>query len=188
MLAVVEPRLTLIEHLPKSAVGAEIGVYAGDFSEMLLRRAAPRTLHLIDPWVSQPGDAYRHALYGANQLDQAGMDNLYRRVLQRFRKGIEEASVIVHRQRSVEALSQFADGHLDWIYIDGDHTLHAVLSDLHLARRKVKPGGFIAGDDYGLGGWWGDGVIAALHQFLAECDAKIVIHSVIGSQFLLRRL
>jgi hypothetical protein len=188
MLAVVEPRQTLVEHLPKGTVGAEIGVYAGDFSEMLLRRAAPRTLHLIDPWMSQSGEPYSRALYGANQRDQAGMDALYQRVLKRFAPRIEAKSVIIHRQRSDEALGQFADGELDWVYIDGDHTLNAVLSDLRLAHRKVKPGGFIAGDDYVMGGWWGDGVIAGLHQFLAESDAKMVIHSVIGSQFLLRRL
>ena len=46
MLAVVEPRRTLVEHLPKGTVGAEIGVFAGDFPEMFLRRAAPRTLHI----------------------------------------------------------------------------------------------------------------------------------------------
>ena len=188
MLAVVEPRRTLVEHLPKGTVGAEIGVFAGDFSELLLRRAAPRTLHLIDPWLSQSGETYRRALYGANQLDQAGMDALHQRVLKRFGQRIEEKSVIVHRQSSEEALSQFADGELDWVYIDGDHTLSAVLSDLRLTYQKVKRGGFIAGDDYLMGGWWGDGVVAALHQFLGECGAKIVIDCVIGSQFLLKRL
>src|SRR5579862_4063831 len=43
-------RENLVDFLPKGGVGVEIGVAAGDFSQVLLERAQPTRLHLIDPW------------------------------------------------------------------------------------------------------------------------------------------
>ena len=188
MLTVIDPRLTIVQHLPKNAIGAEIGVFAGDFSEILLRRAIPSKLHLVDPWISVPDEAYRDALYSGNRLDQAGMDQLHQSVVNRFRKEIEVETVVIHRERSEEALKALPDGQLDWIYLDGDHTFPVVLSDLRLAREKVRRGGYISGDDYGIGGWWGNGINNALHCFLAECEGRVLLDVVVGSQFLLRRL
>ena len=45
--------------------------------------------------------------------------------------------------------SRFADDSLDVVFIDGDHRYEAVLRDLRIARRIVKPGGAIAVHDYG---------------------------------------
>ena len=33
----------------------------------------------------------------------------------------------------------FADGHFDWVYIDGNHNEPFVGEDLALARKKVPP-------------------------------------------------
>jgi predicted O-methyltransferase YrrM len=38
---------------------------------------------------------------------------------------------------------------IDFLYIDADHTYAAVLADLDAWVPHVKPGGLIAGDDYG---------------------------------------
>jgi hypothetical protein len=54
---------------------------------------------------------------------------------------------------------------LDWAYIDGDHRYEAVLSDLELVHRKLKPGGLAAGDDYtNVTAWWKDGVPKAVNE------------------------
>ena len=45
-----DDREWLLKRLPKRSVCAEIGVYEGRFSELILRIARPRKLHLIDPW------------------------------------------------------------------------------------------------------------------------------------------
>ena len=42
--------------------------------------------------------------------------------------------------------------YFDWIYIDGNHTYEYVKQDLEGYRPKVKPGGYMAGDDYGTKG------------------------------------
>jgi hypothetical protein len=46
------------------------------------------------------------------------------------------------------AVSQFADGSLDIVFIDGDHSTPAVLRDIDVWWPKVAPGGILAGDDY----------------------------------------
>ena len=43
-------RQELLKILPKKSVGAEIGVYTGDFARRLFDTLEPRKLHLIDPW------------------------------------------------------------------------------------------------------------------------------------------
>ena len=41
-------RLAMIQELPPHSVGAEIGVYRGDFSEQILRNTQVAHLYLID--------------------------------------------------------------------------------------------------------------------------------------------
>jgi hypothetical protein len=50
----------------------------------------------------------------------------------------------------------------------------------------VKQHGLICGDDYSLGGWWGDGIVRAVHKFVSESPVKIEL--VLGSQFAIRKL
>ncbi|MEM6313782.1 MAG: class I SAM-dependent methyltransferase, partial [Planctomycetota bacterium] len=54
----------------------------------------------------------------------------------------------VIRARTIDAAAKIADESLDWIYIDGDHTLRGITIDLLALYDKVKPGGFIGGDDF----------------------------------------
>ena len=53
--------LTLI---PKGGVGAELGVWQGDFSARILQIAEPSRLHLIDPFESRNESRYADAWYG----------------------------------------------------------------------------------------------------------------------------
>lgn len=52
------------------------------------------------------------------------------------------------RMDSVEAAATFADQSLDFVYIDGDHSLKGCRRDLEAWWPKVRPGGVIAGHDY----------------------------------------
>jgi hypothetical protein len=176
-------RRRLLARLPKNAVCAEIGTWRGDFAQRILRSRRPRTLHLIDPWEYRDEDAYSSALFGGGADEGQGeMDAIYHSVLERFRDRIERGQVQVRRSRSVDAAAAFADGSLDWVYIDGDHTYEAVKADLEAYHRTVRPGGLLAGDDYGLPGWWGDGVTRAVDEFAANAQLTII-----GTQFLLEK-
>lgn len=63
---------------------------------------------------------------------------------------------------SLTAAAQFADGTLDFVYIDGAHDYDSVVADLAAWTPKVKPGGLIAGHDYNPGAW--PGVVRAVQE------------------------
>lgn len=166
--------------MPKGANCAEIGVWKGDGSKAILRHTRPKSLVLIDPWQSQK--TLEKARYG--KADESAMDQTYRSVLERFETEIAAGRVTVLRARSEEVWGDFPDGALDWVWLDGDHTYEAVTSDLAALARIVKPGGYIIGDDYTYG-WWGDGVIRAVDEFVTSGKGKL---EVIGSIFFRIRL
>jgi hypothetical protein len=178
-------RAALLRALPRGSVGMEIGVHVGDYSQQLLDSLAPRELHLVDPWELSTDPAYAQAWYGgAAKGGAAEMDARFAGVTRRFAREIAAGIVTVHRSYSSDALAGFPDGHFDWIYIDGNHTYEFVRQDLLLSERKIKPGGLIAGDDYGNPGWWEDGVTRAVDDFVRARGIRGF--EVIGDQFLIR--
>jgi hypothetical protein len=130
----VPNRTVLLEHFPKNAVVAEVGVDEGRYSEKILAIAKPRVLHLIDPWDSKR--------YGEGKMKVVG---------DRFKSRIESGQVVVHRGRCADVLKEFNDDYFDWVYLDASHRYRETLEELELCRLKVKRGGLIAGHDYAAG-------------------------------------
>jgi methyltransferase family protein len=176
----------VLRKMPRKAVCAEIGVFSGDFSARILTATCPRRLHLIDPWKFEPDPTYERAVYGGVNIEgQPAMDALHETVRQRFAREIHSGNVIVHRSAAAEAAAEFADEYFDWVYVDGNHQYEFVLLDLESYYPKVKAGGFLVGDDYGVEGWWHGGVTRAVRDFAQRggCE-KLVVR---GDQFLLRK-
>jgi Methyltransferase domain len=167
-------------------MGMEVGVWLGAYSDKMLQIAKPAILHLVDPWRQMDASTYCEAWYGGLRTTQLEMDQRYEQVKTRFSEQIQRGQVVVHRANSTGVFQGFPDNALDYVYIDGDHTFDAVLADLTNAFRVVKTQGLICGDDYRLGGWWRDGVVRALHQFLPR--HAVTIHFVQNGQFMLRKL
>lgn len=115
--------------------GVEIGVYKGEFSEVIAKSGLE--LYSIDPW-----SIYKD--YG-NPRGLARMDEQFRMAYERLRP-YPNAHVI--RASSMEALKYFEDGSLDFVYIDGNHQFSYVADDLYHWAIKIKQGGTIAGHDY----------------------------------------
>lgn len=111
--------------------GAEIGVERGIYTRVLLR--APRVrLFMVDPWEAYPG--YRDHV---TQEKLEGFMRTARDVTQEFHPG--RASII--RRYSVDAAKLQHDGSLDFVYIDGNHTLPHVIADLAAWIPKVRSRG-----------------------------------------------
>jgi hypothetical protein len=142
-----EKRREMLSNLPKGGVGAEVGVWEGRFSEVILEICTPTKLHLIDPWAYDP--RFSNTGFGRKQNEDR-MPEMYQMVVDKF---AGDDRVVVHRSTSQEALLEIDDGGLDWIYIDGNHNSPFVDMDLAMATKKVRAGGIIAGDDY----YWSDG-------------------------------
>ncbi len=178
-------RRSVLDALPKNAVGLEIGVHLGDFAAQILKVARPRMLHLIDPWQRMEDVGVEKCLYGT-AVTQEEMDKRYEGVVSRFGSQIAAGKVKVHRATSQQVVSEFEDASLDFIYVDADHRFEGCVADLRDYAPKLRPGGILCGDDYGFG-WWGDGVIRAVHTFLAE-RRNFRILFIAGRQFCLQRL
>lgn len=120
----------------KFTTGAEIGVEAGIYSEILCRVNPKLTLYSIDPWKTYRG--YRE------HVTQAKLDSLYRDCIKR----LKSYNCQIVRKFSEEAYQDFPDESLDFVYIDGNHDFLHVTQDLTYWSPKVKKGGIVAGDDY----------------------------------------
>ena len=162
----LKSRKFVLSHFARHSVGAEIGVWKGEFSALVLDVVQPKRFYLVDPWKYQTSPDYSRALYGGTKgRDQVNLDEIHRSVVEKFSDQINGGIVEVKRAQSEKAAAEFPDNYLDWIYVDGDHRFEAVLKDLVLYHPKLKPGGIAAGDDYAdTGQWWGDGVMRGVAE------------------------
>jgi len=137
-------------------------------------------LYLIDPWEYRP--ELPGALYGGQAKDgQSELDEVYRSVLARFRRQIDAGGVSVMRIHSDDF--DLPPGSLDWAYIDGDHNYEAVRADLEHFAALVRPGGFIAGDDYRGGSWFKGNITRAVDEFAQTPRCKRL--TLFGRKFLI---
>lgn len=115
--------------------GAEIGVYKAEFSEKFCQ--AGLKLFAVDPWrIYKDYD---------NPRGQARLDFQFEhssRVLAPY----PDCQII--RKTSMEAVEDFEDESLDFVYIDGNHEFRYIAEDLFEWTKKVKKGGIVSGHDY----------------------------------------
>ncbi len=80
---------------------------------------------------------------------------------------------IVHplRETSLDAAKMFKDRSLDFVFIDADHNYESVKVDIAAWRSKVKPGGILAGHDYGNSQW--PGVKQAVDEALGDRVVRV---------------
>lgn len=117
-------------------VGAEIGVERGQFSKRLCVVNPGLKLYCVDPWLAYKG--YRE------HVSQDKLDVFYEETCWR----LADYDCTLIRKSSVEASYRIPDGSLDFVYIDGNHSLLHVIQDLHYWVPKVRKGGIVAGHDF----------------------------------------
>lgn len=127
--------------------GAEIGVYKGKMSRELLRKMPNLYLYMIDRWQEYNDTEKRENNYsGMSEKRQESFDVAYNKALGVNREYPYRSSIMA--QDSISASHRFIDNVLDFVFIDGDHSYNAVLSDINAWLPKIKPGGWICGHDY----------------------------------------
>ena len=153
----------------------------GDYSKTILRVARPRSFVLVDAWQFMPD--YPRAWYGGGIADgQPFMDELHAGVLARF-AGHSDVEVV--RETSIDAAHAFDDAHFDWVYLDANHSYESAVADIRAWIPKIRPGGFLAGDDYVEGRYWfGDAVKRAVDETAASGTASLIW--TMGDQFILQ--
>jgi hypothetical protein len=131
----------------KALVGCEIGVQRGLNALWMCERLDIVKLYLIDPYASYPNKVRERGRSLQGFLSQEEADKIRAEAEENLR---EHAGKIVWLVgKSAEMVSRIPDDSLDFVYVDGDHSYNACLTDLMLFYPKVKTGGLIAGHDYG---------------------------------------
>jgi len=121
-------------------VGAEIGVAGGLYSRTLLERVNGLKLYCVDPWA--PYDGLIESRYPAGNTVK--LNECFEKAKRRL-KG-KNAEII--RKTSMDAVKDFKDENLDFVFIDGNHTFEFAINDIAEWSKKVRPGGMIIGHDY----------------------------------------
>ncbi|GAB4133014.1 MAG: hypothetical protein Kow0040_14680 [Thermogutta sp.] len=160
---VIATRNDMLDLIPKGAIVAEIGVFRGDFSQIILNRCNPKELHLIDLWHGRVGSADKD---GKNFVVEPDTEAVFLRLAERWK---HDKRVYLHRGDSLIVLQTFPDAYFDAAYLDSSHRYHQTLAELEQLARVVKPGGWIMGHDLNdkCGVW------NALHVWCARTGRKI---------------
>lgn len=75
----------------------------------------------------------------------------------------------IYHMKSTRAAEEYEDASLDFVYIDAAHDYDNVIADIKAWLPKVKPGGTLAGHDYGS-----IGVYRAVNEVFKKEQIKIV--------------
>jgi len=133
--------------------GLEIGVASGWNMFNFLTNIHDLELTGVDPyipfqdWNAYVGDDILSAQYEAAKLNVAQFG--------------DRATIIKDKCENI--VDNYADGHFDYIFVDGDHSEEAVYRDCKNFYSKVRKGGVFSGHDFDL-----PAVTAGLNKFRSE--------------------
>jgi len=176
----VEPiRIERRAHLPEflnrhglTGTGVEVGVFAGKFSELILKTWEGKKLYSVDPWsqvqvtpwfwkrftkvdlhpkrtLQRRKDKFvKDTIAAMDAIGQTFGDFLFEHTTQRLAPFGDRNEII--RETSVVAAKEFENQSLDFVYIDAIHSFEECYQDLVAWIPKVKRGGLVAGHDYNL--------------------------------------
>lgn len=127
---------SILHLLPPGAKVCEIGIRSGQSSRAFLNRGC--FLYMVDPW--QGYDEYTEsACYYFEDDKRAAIENVTPWI----------GRYVIIEKKANEALPDIPID-LDLVYIDGNHAYEFVKLDCELYFRKLKPGGWLTGDDFSM--------------------------------------
>lgn len=115
-------------------VGAEIGVLGGDYSALLCKVNPELKLYCIDSWG-----------YGEHKKR-----DYHLRKYEEAKVKLSAYNTTIIYKLSMDAVKDFEDESLDFVYIDANHEPQFVAEDIREWTKKVKRGGIVSGHDYAL--------------------------------------
>ena len=123
-------------------VGAEIGVWRGEYSETLCKANPNLHLYSVDSWQLSSYEKLEQEI--ALIAPQSYFDSKYQEAMQR----LAPYNCTIVKKDSMPALADFKDNSLDFVYIDANHDFVNFTNDLHYWLKKIRPGGIMSGHDY----------------------------------------
>jgi hypothetical protein len=161
---------TLFEKMGAEVI-CEIGVRYGEYFKILFTPKLKEAV-AVDLWTNTGVLSQNDVLFTQEELDKQ-----YNNFLDLSKN---DSRIKVIKDFSINASTQFSDGHFDFVYIDADHTEPAVQKDINAWWPKVRSGGVLAGHDYShaapvvKGTVLKFGVIEAVNKFVQQ--NKVQLH------------
>lgn len=117
--------------------GAEVGVLRGNYSEILCKSNPDLKLYSVDAWQFYPlRNNFRRAWMYPAIYEEA-----------KTRLASYKNNEII-RKWSQDAVKDFEDESLDFVFIDANHEFQHITNDIVEWAKKVRKGGIISGHDY----------------------------------------
>lgn len=128
------------------AVMVEVGSWYGKSTAYFASRFVKLGLtniqfNVVDTWRGSLNEAYH-----VKEMAKRGGD-----IYEIWQENMKRCKVLdwikPYRMFSHEAAAQFADGSVDALFLDGDHSTEGLRLDIQSWRSKLKPGAFLGGHD-----------------------------------------
>jgi len=130
----------LIDLLPEGAVVAELGSFAGESAVQFLNSPKVAFLLCVDLWKGG---------YGGEEDVASNADMETARLAFDVRLSAFDPCRYAVRRDSTHVAARAISALFDLVYVDADHGYEATLGDIRAWLPGVKPGGIMAGHDYG---------------------------------------
>lgn len=136
---------------PQGSCFVEVGTYLGrslcSLGEVVERSGKTFTVIGIDTCRGSGPEGWRQKDYHGAAVAQGGgtfAGALHKNVLD---CGFGDAILLIIAD-SITAAKLFGDASLDWVHLDARHDYASLKADIQTWLPKVKPGGWLSGDDY----------------------------------------
>lgn len=115
-------------------VGVEVGTAKGLYAEVIGK--AGLKLYCVDPWAPAP------------DYNRPSFTERLSAEYEEAKTRLAPYDCTLVRKLSMDAVKDFEDESIDFVYIDGHHGFKYVTEDIFEWSKKVKKGGTISGHDY----------------------------------------
>ena len=148
-----------VEQSNNDSIIVEIGSFFGKSTNYLLEKVkkSKKSINVVAIDTFQGSENEQYHLDIVSQYD----GDIY----QPFTENVDIERLTILKEKSGDACKYFGNGTIDFLMIDGDHSYDGVTSDISNYFYKVKPGGYISGDDYNVF----DSTTKAVNDYFLGC-------------------
>lgn len=147
--------LWLSEQASKHHSVCEVGVFLGRSTVALLQHCAGTVL-AVDTFLGSPGSAVER------EAAPSHGDDIYRQFVENT-LDFDNLAIMRCRSETAAVLLDKMGYSCDLLFLDGDHSVEALIRDIELFRPLLEPGAILAGHDFGRD---------TIHESLLRCGIK----------------
>ena len=160
-----------VQHFPDGSRFVEVGSYLGrsvcSLGELIASSGKSISIYAVDTCQgSGPEGPHARDYHGQAVAEGGGTfaGTLHRNILACGLGSI--VSLIVADSATAAALC--ADASLDWVHLDARHDYAHVKADIAAWRPKIRPGGWLSGDDFDAAKW--PGLVRAVRESCPDAE------------------